>query len=695
MQVVKLGTAFMTKVLPPEKHSKRVILAYISIWVVAFLIRAVYLWHLGKSPAFSLLLGDAVTYDQWAKRIAAGDWFGQGVFYQAPLYPYFLGVLYSVLGRDFLIIRLIQIAIGAGSCVLLAFAGRMFFDRVAPGFLAGLLLAVYPTAIFFDCSIQKSVLDLFFVCALLALLAALSQRPQKKPWWLAAGIVLGLLALTRENALVFLPIVLVWVFISRRIESMKTRLRWAGLFLLGTAAVLLPVGWRNLKAGGEFHLTTAQFGPNFYIGNNKAAKGFYEALKEGRGNAIFEREDATKIAEQATGRKLKPSEVSGYWTDKAWIEIRADLPRWVRLIWKKWMLVWNVSEIGDSDDQYTYGDWSPLLQFLNPLLNFGTLCPLALFGICLTWERRKHLWLLYAMMLFYAGSVALFYVFSRYRFPLVPILILFTAAGMMSMREAFRKSQRRPLWAGAATAVVAAAVCNQAIMPEATIRAGTHINLGNAFIMEDRVQDAIGQYEQALQFNPNDPYAPLNLAKALMRVGRFEDAIGPYGEALRIEPDNARAHYDLGISLCKVGKPSEAVPHFEQALRIDPNYAEAHHILGSVLYDQGKTAEAMEHWEQAVRINPAFAEPHYNLGNAFLRRGQFQEAIKHYEEALKIKPDFAVGHYNLGIALEQAGRVQAAIEQYEQALSLKPGFVELQKRVAQLRAGAPRHQNAR
>ncbi len=683
----------MTKTKRSKKSARfnGEILAYLFVWMVAFAMRAVYLSNLRRSPAFALLLGDAITYDGWASRIAGGDWLGKGVFYQAPLYPYFLGVLYTWFGRNFLAVRLVQIVFGASSCVLLARAGRSFFNR-ATGLLAGVFLALYPTAIFFDCSIQKSVLDLFFVCALLAVLGRLLERPQS-PWWLVTGFVMGLLTLTRENALIFLPIVLAWLFIAWRGEELwNTRLKWAGLVLLGLAAVLLPVGYRNLKVGGEFHLTTSQLGPNFYIGNSRGATGFYRPLREGRGSAMFERDDATTLAEQATGRKLTPSDVSNYWTAKAMDEIRTDVSRWLRLVCRKWLLIWNISEVGDSDDQYTYGDWSPLLQGLNRLLHFGTLCPLAALGICLTWNRRKHLWLLYAMILVYAGSVTLFYVFSRYRFPLVPMLILFAAAGLTSLRDALREAHWRTLGAGVATAVVAAAVCNHAMMPEALIRAGTHTNLGNAFMMEGGIQDAIEEYEEALQLNPNDPYVPVNLANALLRAGRFEEAIGYYEQALRIDPNDAHAHYNLGVALVKSGQPKQAIGHWEQALRIEPDYAEAHHILGSALFDQGKVPEAIGHWEQALKIKPAFAEAHYNLANAFLRGGRFEEAIKHYDQALKIKPTFAEAHYNLGIALEQVGRLQSAIEHYEQALQLRPDFVELQQRLDLLRAHLPRAQ---
>ena len=89
------------------------------IFGCAFLVRSLYLIEIDSIPLFYHLAGDARTYDEWGKNIAAGDWLGRGVFYQAPLYPYFLGLLQVVLGHNLWLIRLIQISLGAISCALI------------------------------------------------------------------------------------------------------------------------------------------------------------------------------------------------------------------------------------------------------------------------------------------------------------------------------------------------------------------------------------------------------------------------------------------------------------------------------------------------------------------------------------------------------------------------------------------------
>jgi hypothetical protein len=86
---------------------------FLIIFGSAFLLRLLYLNQVESIPLFRELAGDGRGYDEWAQRIAAGDWLGTGVFYQAPLYPYFLGILQTLFGHDLWIIRLAQIALGA------------------------------------------------------------------------------------------------------------------------------------------------------------------------------------------------------------------------------------------------------------------------------------------------------------------------------------------------------------------------------------------------------------------------------------------------------------------------------------------------------------------------------------------------------------------------------------------------------
>ena len=111
-------------------------LACLALFGAALGVRLLHVSALREASFFWLLQGDAKSYDAWARRIAEGDWMGSAVFYQAPLYPYFLGSLYATIGDDLLLLRIAQALLGAGACVLLADAGRRFFSPAA-GLVAG------------------------------------------------------------------------------------------------------------------------------------------------------------------------------------------------------------------------------------------------------------------------------------------------------------------------------------------------------------------------------------------------------------------------------------------------------------------------------------------------------------------------------------------------------------------------------
>ena len=185
------------------------------IFVVAVTVRLAHVWAIRDTPLFDVLMGDARGYDAWAERLAAGDWVGADVFYQAPLYPYFLGLVYAVAGHDLLAARVVQAAIGGASAVLLASAAdRLFSRRMA--WAAGLGLALYAPAIFFDTLLQKTVLDVFFICLLLWVASRLITGPARPALWTALGATLGALSLTRENALALVLVAILWAVSANR-----------------------------------------------------------------------------------------------------------------------------------------------------------------------------------------------------------------------------------------------------------------------------------------------------------------------------------------------------------------------------------------------------------------------------------------------------------------------------------------------
>jgi hypothetical protein len=138
------------------------------VFRIALILRLAHLWFIRDMPFVAVPIVDALAYDEWGQRIAAGNWLESEVFYQAPLYSYFLGSFYAVFGRDLMAVHVLQMAMGRLSCLLLALAASALFRDRAVALATGLSVAVYPPAIFFDALIGKQGLGLLLLSGLLS-----------------------------------------------------------------------------------------------------------------------------------------------------------------------------------------------------------------------------------------------------------------------------------------------------------------------------------------------------------------------------------------------------------------------------------------------------------------------------------------------------------------------------------------------
>jgi tetratricopeptide (TPR) repeat protein len=348
------------------------------------------------------------------------------------------------------------------------------------------------------------------------------------------------------------------------------------LVIVALAAAVMPVAIRNAIVGGEFHITTSQLGPNFFIGNNAQASGTYVPLVYGHGAAKYERADATMLAEKAVGRTLSPGQVSRYWLMQAFDFIRAEPAAWVELMRIKTMLFWNATEIGDTEDQYVYADWSSILRVLNPMWHFGLLCALAAIGFVLTLRHWRTTWLLAAVVLVYAVSVIAFYVMARYRYPIVPVLMLFAAAGIVEAIDAVRGRRRVETWM-IIVAVVWAGWVWLATRPirNDMVRASTYQNIAHALDAQNKLDEAFSYYERARDLWPRDPLVHIMLGRVRLDQKRPADAIPHFTEAVRVAPEYAPAHVALGAGLLDAGQLDPAETEFRKALLLDPGNSKA------------------------------------------------------------------------------------------------------------------------
>jgi tetratricopeptide (TPR) repeat protein len=194
-----------------------------------------------------------------------------------------------------------------------------------------------------------------------------------------------------------------------------------------------------------------------------------------------------------------------------------------------------------------------------------------------------------------------------------------------------------------------------------------HVDAGLALLEQNRLDQAIVEFREALENHPTNTSAHHNLGRALSLQGRYDEAVIHFREVIRIRETNARSQLALGQVLAILGRIDEAEQHLRRSIELEPNNAEARFTLGELLKERGELNPALEQLRDAVRLEPDYAEVHLYLGTLLAGARQLDEAREHLTTAVRLQPRNADARVNLGLTLFRLGRVEEAIVEFEQA----------------------------
>jgi tetratricopeptide (TPR) repeat protein len=194
--------------------------------------------------------------------------------------------------------------------------------------------------------------------------------------------------------------------------------------------------------------------------------------------------------------------------------------------------------------------------------------------------------------------------------------------------------------------------------------------------------EAEKDYRQAYEFAGKLDDKPLQgvclnlIGAAIGMQDRHEEALSCFDEAIRLNPDFAEAWYDKGATLGKLGQHGEALSCFDEAIRLNRDYAQAWHHKGTPLDELGQHEEALSCYDEAIRLKPDFPEAWYDKGVTLANLGRHEEALSSYDEAIRLEPDFAEAWYNKGVTLGQLGRDEEAVSCYDEAIRLNRDYAQ-------------------
>jgi len=216
--------------------------------------------------------------------------------------------------------------------------------------------------------------------------------------------------------------------------------------------------------------------------------------------------------------------------------------------------------------------------------------------------------------------------------------------------------------------------------------ANAYSNRGRAYYMKKEYDRAVADYTTAIELDPETVAHYGGRGSAYFNKKQYPLAIQDFNRALELDPQStvSSTNRDAAISLltdaeefnrqgailADTGKYDEAITFFSKSVAVYPYYTSAYTNRGLVYIVKKEYALAITDFDSAIKLNSEYALAYSGRGLAYIYTERFEEAVADLDKALQIDPEDADTWNNLGVAQEQLGELNAAEESFEVALEL-------------------------
>ncbi len=230
----------------------------------------------------------------------------------------------------------------------------------------------------------------------------------------------------------------------------------------------------------------------------------------------------------------------------------------------------------------------------------------------------------------------------------------------------------------------------------------THNRLGSVFATENKIDDAIGEFDRSLpgtdsvpdlvqlhlrkgdfaQYRyerekaaidyPTDPEDQLELGDVYLAIHQTEDAVKYFRRALDEDPSSIQALNDLGRAYLDLQDYDGAIDIFGRCLGRDAGYYPCAVNLGASYLESKRYPQAANILAIAHRLQPERSEALVNIGYLSDVNGDWKRAVTYYVQAMTIYPYAPEAYIDLGLDYNQHGFYELAQSALLKGLAVAP-----------------------
>jgi tetratricopeptide (TPR) repeat protein len=196
----------------------------------------------------------------------------------------------------------------------------------------------------------------------------------------------------------------------------------------------------------------------------------------------------------------------------------------------------------------------------------------------------------------------------------------------------------------------------------------THNRLGVVYATENRVDDAIGEFQSALP--GTDSIRDLVLMH--VRKGDLPSYESEMVRAAKDQPSDPDTQEELGEIYQALHQPSEAILYFQRALDDDPQSIAALNGLGMAYLDMHAPSLASRYLQDCLNLDPLNYACLDNMGVSRIQATKYGDALESFVRAHRLEPERPEALVNFGYLADLRGDWKRAVSFYVQAIAVDP-----------------------
>ncbi len=205
-----------------------------------------------------------------------------------------------------------------------------------------------------------------------------------------------------------------------------------------------------------------------------------------------------------------------------------------------------------------------------------------------------------------------------------------------------------------------------------------HLTLGHAYLNYRLYQQALEEYELALDTGLDDTriYQAIGDAKGLL--GETEEATKYYKKALKEAPKDVDLRLALASAYLAIGENKKAGKEYEKVSKISKKAKPKVYISRAKSYfKDGQYELALDELCIANELDPNNEEVLLLIGEGYFKLGQYENSLPPLEEAILIDPAYFEAYNLKAASLMSLGRYKDAIICYDKMIELEPNIPDL------------------